>query len=732
MVGRVVSEGIAVTSMLDEVARNLGIAGSYRDQDGRIQTVSDATKRALVAAFGIPADDVQAVGDFLARVRSGASAGLLAPPVTVLREHPSHVVLAAPAGLDAAQVRWTLTREDGQVDTGACELRALVSSGRTELPLPPDLARGYHRLDVALRAGEREATARSWIIVAPQRAYLPPAFEQDERPWGIALQLYAVRSARNWGIGDFTDLRELLVWGGRIGAAAIGVNPLHALFLDDPVHISPYSPSSRYYFNPLYLDVEAIDDLAYSNEAKALMRSASFQEELAAARAAELVDYRAVTKLKRGVFEAIHRTFRTRDGTDADLRREALAAFRRKHGESLTRFAIFQALREHRGARDPAQRDWRRWPAELRDPSSPAVAAFAAAHEAEVEFFAYLQWQIEVQLAACVESGRAAGLPIGLYLDLAVGTDAAGADAWAAPHLVASGATIGAPPDAYNRKGQNWGLPPLNAAALRASGFQPFAELLRANMRWAGALRIDHVLGLMRLFWIPEGGRPVDGAYVAYPFDELIAVVALESQRNRCLVIGEDLGTLPDGFQAAMREAGLLSYCLLYFERDASGRFRPPADYPVDALVSVSTHDLPTVWGFWSRRDLDEKERVGAYPDATSATAARGARVEEIEGLIAALLRERLIQPGQPRKVVPLEAILRFVARTPSRLLMVGLEDLLGVVDQANLPGTIDEHPNWRRRLPTDIEAIMADARVLSAVRILDAERPTKRRQAGT
>lgn len=715
-----VSEGAAVTSMLDEVARSLGIAASYRDQDGRMQTVSEATKRALVTAFGIPPDDGEAVEAFLSSVRSGAGASLL-PPVTVLHERPSPVALAVPPGIDATQVQWTLTREDGQVDTGIC---ALAPRGRPELTLPPDLPQGYHRLDVVLRGKDREVTGQTWLIVAPRRAYQPQAFGRGQRPWGIALQLYAVRSARNWGIGDFTDLRELLAWAGRIGAAAIGVNPLHALFLDDPAHISPYSPSSRYFFSPLYLDVEAIDEFAVSAEARALVQSARFQEKLAAARAAQLVDYHAVTTLKRGAFEAIHRSFRTRIGVDADRRREALAVFRHKHGEPLQRFAIFQVLREQRGAHDFAQRDWRRWPPELRDPSSPAVAAFASAHEAEVEFFAYLQWQIELQLAACVETGRAAGLPIGLYLDLAVGTDAAGADAWAAPHLVASGATIGAPPDIWNRKGQNWGLPPLNAAALRACGFRPFAELLRANMRWAGALRIDHVLGLMRLFWIPEGGTPADGAYVAYPFDELIAVVALESQRSRCLVIGEDLGTLPDGFQAAMRAAGLLSYCLLYFERDGSGRYKPPGDYPVDALVAVSTHDLPTVWGFWSRRDLDQKERVGAYPDATFATAARGARTEEIEGLIAALLRERLIRPGQSRSAVPLEAILRFVARTPSRLLMVGIEDLLGVEEQANLPGTVDEHPNWRRRLPIDLAAVMTEKRVASAVAALNDERP--------
>jgi 4-alpha-glucanotransferase len=714
-----------MSDALDDLARSLGIAGSYRDQDGRIQTISEATKRALVTAFGIPADDPRAVEKALGERRDITAAGVL-PPVTVVRRHPAFVHIATPHAV-AAQVECTLTREDGRADTGS--FKAAASGVGVKLPLPADLPHGYHRLDVRLRTERGEASARSWVISAPERAYQPPAFGRDERLWGIAVQLYAVRSARNWGIGDFTDLHALLGWAGCIGASAIGVNPLHALFLDDPNHVSPYSPSSRYFINPLYLDVEAIDDLAFSDEAQTLIRSAPFQTVLAAARLAELVDYRAVTGLKRGVLEAIHRSFRTRSGGDAERRRAAFAAFRRERGEPLQRFAVFQALREHRGAVDLTQRDWRRWPSSLRDPASPEVAAFAGEHEAAVEFFAYLQWQAEVQLAACVDAAHAAGLPIGLYLDLAVGTDAAGADAWAAPHLVASGATIGAPPDVWNRKGQNWGLPPLNAAALREHGFQPFAELLRANMRWAGALRIDHVLGLMRLFWIPEGGRPADGAYVAYPFDELIAVVALESERSRCVVIGEDLGTLPDGFQAAMRQEGLLSYCLLYFERDASGRFKAPGDYPVDALVAVTTHDLPTVWGFWSGRDLDERERVGAYPDATFATAARRERSAEIEGLIAALLRERLVRPGQPRAAVPLEAILRFIARTPSRLLMIGLDDLIGVEEQPNIPGTIDEHPNWRRRLPRDLEAIMADGKVASAVRVLNDERPGPRRQ---
>lgn len=714
---------------LDRLAEKLGIAESYRDHDGRIQTISESTKRALISAFGFRSDDARELAEALADLQADGAHSLLAPVAVIREDHrPFHVTLNVPEGRESGTVTWTLSRDGGGRETHEHALADLPkhaqASGRL-LPLPDDLPCGYHLLEVRLAGDDGELSARSCVIVAPPRAYQPRQLEHGGRLWGLAIQLYGVRSPHNWGIGDFTDLHDLILWAGRIGAAAVGANPLHALFLDDPDHISPYSPSSRHFINPLYLDVEAIEEFSLCDDAQRLFRSDAYQAKLAHARAAPLVDYHAVTELKRAMLERLHRAFRARTGGDADRRRAELARFRDEHGDSLQRFALFQVLREDMGANDPSMRDWRRWPKALRDPTSAETMAFARSHEAQVEFFAYLQWQADLQLARCAEAGQSAGLPIGLYLDLAVGTDAAGADAWAAPHLVASGATVGAPPDAWNRKGQNWGLPPLNAAALRAQAFKPFAELLRANMCHAGALRIDHVLGLMRLFWIPEGGTPADGAYVRYPFDELIRIVALESRRNRCLVVGEDLGTLPDGFQAAMRAAGLLSYCLLYFERDSSGRFKPPADYPADALVTVSTHDLPTVWGFWSRRDLDEKERVGAYPDAASAAAARRERSTDIEGLIAALLHERLVRPGHARHVVPLEAILRFIARTPSRLLMIGIEDLLGVEEQANLPGTIDEHPNWRRRLPKDLPAIMADERVAEAARILNTERPS-------
>ena len=732
-----------MTSAIDRLASQLGIADTYRDSDGQTRTVPPATKRALLAAIGVTAENDEAAEQAIAEAHRKAAMRLV-EPVVILREdrRPFAVELNFYGAAAGARVRWEMSRESGRVDRGESALTDLPfveRSGpeaerheRRRIELPADIEAGYHALRVEYASGEDRISAQISIVLVPRRAYLPQALQDGGRVWGIALQLYGIRSPRNWGIGDFTDLTEVMVWAGRHGAAAVGINPLHALFLDDPSHISPYSPSSRYFINPLYLDVEAIEEFAFAEAAKGLVRSAAFQEELSALRREPLVDYRRVTALKRPVLEHMYRAFRTRGGGDGKRRRMALRDYRDRRGTALEHFAVFQALRETLGSTDTSLRDWRRWPPALRDPDSSETAEFARQNAEKVEFFAYLQWQAEMQLAACMEAGREAGLPIGLYLDLAVGTDAAGADAWSAPGLVTSGASIGAPPDAWNRKGQNWGLPPLNVASLREQAFRPFIELLRANMRHAGALRIDHVLGLMRLFWIPEGATPSEGAYVAYPFDDLIGLVALESERNRCLVVGEDLGTLPEGFQGAMRDAGLLSYCLLYFERDWGGRFKSPGEYPAEALVSISTHDLPTLWGYWSRRDLDEKERVKAYPSDDAAAAARRSRDEEIAGLLAALAREGLVPPERPPDSVPFEAILRFIARTSSRMLMIGIEDLLGVEEQANLPGTIDEHPNWRRRLPRELPEILADESVTEALRIVASERPppqTSRRE---
>ena len=365
-------------------------------------------------------------------------------------------------------------------------------------------------------------------------------------------------------------------------------------------------------------------------------------------------------------------------------------------------------------------RSWRAWPAAYRRPDSAAVRRFAAEHAEAIEFVEYQQWQADLQLAGAAAVAKGAGMEIGVYRDLAVGFDPDGADAWVDQSCSALDWSVGAPPDAWNMKGQMWGMPPLNPRALRASGYRPLTQMLRANMRHAGALRIDHALGLKRLFWIPRSGGPKDGAYVYYPVEEMLGVVALESQRNRCLVVGEDLGTVPEGFSEMLQSRGILSYRLLYFMRGPKGAFLPPSAWPRDALAQVSTHDLPTLTGFWAGRDIDAKQELSLFPDRAAEQADRKNRPVTLKDLGAALAREHLPVVG---KQVPLEQVHRFLARSRSRLAMLQLEDLAGALDQINMPGTTDEHPNWRRKLPLSISKLFAEPKVRRLLAAVVAER---------
>jgi 4-alpha-glucanotransferase len=378
-------------------------------------------------------------------------------------------------------------------------------------------------------------------------------------------------------------------------------------------------------------------------------------------------------------------------------------------GEALEQHARFDALHEHALLTTGAW-SWQEWPEPLRHPDSPEVAAFAREHQERVDFFAYLQWLADQQLRQAQARARAAGMQLGLYTDIAVGVSPAGATAWANPGVSLSGVSAGAPPDLFNLHGQNWGLAPLSPAGLREGAYALFAATLRHNMRHAGAVRIDHVMGLQRLFWIPDGAAPADGAYVRYPFADLVHIIALESERHRCLVIGEDLGTVSRGFRPAMQRAGLLSCRVLYFEREQSGAFLPPEGYPRQALVSVSTHDLPTLRGFWTGRDLKWRDFFARFPDENASKSAHAERQRDRVLLLQALRRAGLLPAGIDSEEPPDEpsdelvlAVHRYLARTPGHLLMVQMEDALDEEEQPNLPGA-QVHPNWRRKLARDLE----------------------------
>lgn len=722
------------------LCRRHGVAPSYHDIWGRERLVPEQGLRALLRAMGVEAGDAAQVQASLTATEGAAHAQLRPlPPVAVFRDDGAPRTLTLQAAAREGALHWALFEEDGRLHEGEVE--------DFRVTLPAGLPAGYHRLELrggpepaqpasdAAQAGAptpRRLLAATLVVVAPGCCFVPPALAQGRRVWGPAVQLYALRSQRNWGIGDFTDLARLVRMFGARGAGVIGLNPLHALFPHDPSHASPYAPSSRRFLDILYIDVEAVEEFAVCAEARDRVLEAGFQARLRTLRAADLVDYRGVAAAKLPILELLYAHFRREHAAAGQgPRLRDFRAFQAASGPALRRHAIFEALQEHFYALDPQAWGWPQWPYAYRDPESPQVAAFAAAHAERVEYFEYLQWLAECQLAAAGAACMQAQLAVGLYQDLAVSVDRGGADAWGAQDLYVQSASAGCPPDDFNLHGQDWGLPPLNPERLQARAYGPFIAALRANMRHAGALRIDHVMGLARLFWVPRGDLPDSGAYVSYPFEDLLAIVALESQRNRCMVIGEDLGTVPDEVREGMHRGRLLSYRLLYFTRDGAGGFLPPRDYPADALVASSTHDLATLVGFWEGRDIELRQDLGLFPSEAVHAQQTEQRKRDCALLVEALRREALLPlelneaSGWPLPMTPALAfaVQQYLARTPARVQVVQLEDIFGARDQVNVPGTVDQYPNWRRKLPLALERWEADGRVAELARRLIAER---------
>ena len=703
-------------SRLDElrrVADLVGIQTRHVDALGVWHEPGEETLAALIRAFGLPSEPEQAA-DRLAEEAAAVPFGLA--PVQIVAQEAADPTLALRVPPGTSAVEWNCRFEDGTQSSG--------QSDGAILQLPGPLPLGYHRLTVADGAATE-------LIVAPASCHLPSALQPGSHSWGLTAQLYGVRSGRDWGIGDFSDLAGLARAAGRLGTATIGINPLHALFAAEPRHFSPYSPSSRAWLDFLYIDVTAVPGFAEDTTAQTLAPPAA----IAAARDSELVDYAAVAALKRPVLEALFRRFQAREA-ESPLGL-AFREFQLTGGGALADFAVFEALHEH-FMRAGAGFSWHAWPAAMRHPHSAEVAEFARAHADRVDFFQYLQWEADRQLGAAAKAGHEAGLALGFYRDLAVGVDPHGAEAWADQELIAPGAAIGAPPDPLSRAGQNWGLAPLNPLVLRRRGFAPLIAALRANMRHAGILRIDHVMGLQRLYCVPSGAPATAGAYVSYPFHDLLRLVALESRRNECAIVGEDLGTVPDGFRDTMRAANALSYRVFVFERRHDSSFVPPREYPPLAAASAATHDLATLKGFWLGHDIEWRQRLGIYPDDAAAMTEMAERRRDRHLLLEALAaegllpRERLgefLAGDTPAYTQELgEAIHVFLARSHARLMLVQLEDVIGESEQANLPGTSDSHPNWRRRLSSRIEDLLAGSDMVRLAALVAAAR----RQAAT
>jgi 4-alpha-glucanotransferase len=549
----------------------------------------------------------------------------------------------------------------------------VIAQGQTSdraIAWPLDLPVGSYRLQLTDAASVSEEAP---LIVAP-----PKAFGGDfDRCWLLAVQLYGVRSARNWGIGDFTDLEGLIELANDLGADGVGLNPLHALFDDRPADCSPYSPNSRLFLNPLYIDVEKLPEFQSGNNAAS-----------ARLRASDIVDYAGVARLKWRALRAAFDAFKAHANAE---RRQDFEKFRAERGSLLSRFACFELLRHK------FNKPWWDWPEQWRQPDDIKCARLHSGRDAaRIEFVEFVQWTADRQLGACKDLATRLGMKVGLYLDVAVGVQSDGFDAWNEQSAISRHLGVGAPPDPLNTEGQSWGLAGFNAAGLEIRSFEPYREMLRASMRHAGAIRLDHVLGLKRLYLVPHGFAAKDGAYVQMPFEALLAATAQESASHRCVVIGEDLGTVPEGFRAQMADWGIWSYQVMMFERDNLGKFHDIDHYAANALVTFNTHDLPSYAGWRSFSDLKLKRSLGIDPGESD-----DARWHALT-MLSDILRHHAIDRHD------LYAVTGFLARTRSRLLTISLEDLLGVIDQPNIPGTVNEHPNWRQRLPLAIDEIAA------------------------
>ena len=721
-----------LAALIERLARARGIGDAYHSYKGELKHFTLTTKAAILRAMHCRLDDAAALEVQIRESEAAHPAGLLGE-VAVLRAGALTMRINTPAIELNAMVRWSVQLEGGGERRGEARAWDLPERGShqsdgkwwvlRDLALPADLPAGYHRFEVDLEYAHRE---RCTLIVTPAKIHEPPELASGGKIWGVAVQLYALRSENNWGIGDFSDLRELLGLAAEAGANFVGISPVHALFPSDPTLYSPYSASSRHALNVLFIDVSAVADVRESPRAQALMGDPAFRARLTQARAAGHVDYPAASSLKLPVLQAAFDRFRDEHLSRHTPRAVALRAFLRERGEPMRLHTLFDAidtwLRRNKGT--PA--GWHNWPEEYRRPDSEAVRRFAEQHANEVDFHGYLQWIAAEQLGAVRSLARDLKLGVGLYGDYAVGVNASGSETWSDQTLYCMGAAIGAPPDPLGVAGQEWGIPPQDPRALRRAAYAPFTALVRASMRACGALRLDHVMALFRQWWVPRGFKSVDGGYVHYPLDELLGVVALESQRQDCLVVGEDLGVVPDEIRRALPEFGVYHYKVVLFEQKA-GEFVAPADYVRPALAVVTTHDLPTLRGWWTGHDIDLWEKLGFYADAAIGERSRAERHEERLRLMRALRREGLWEGdadvAPPYSAQLGKAVHLYLGKSRAAMVTVQLEDMIGMLEPVNIPGTSAEYSNWTRRMTESARQIFARSEVRDLAAAMKASR---------
>lgn len=716
------------TSVIEKLVEIRGIESNYIDAWDKPAVVSDESKAQLLSTMGYSVDDEsllsQELQDFITQ-------NWMQPlnPVQVNRKGEDIVVaIRLPIELvnddyqlsikveGGEEIRKSVVPSDGELINVAhiddVEIQEYILDLGTDLPL------GYHEIELVAEggtkgAGDKIASMRQ--IVAPKSCYKQQNIADGEKVWGLSVQLYCVRSENNWGIGDFSDLSYIIKESGRQGAQFVGLNPIHALYSANPNACSPYGPSSRRWLNFIYLDVTKLDGFD-DPSVQEIVNAPEFKAALQHVRNIDHVDYEAVTKLKLKVLKTVFDVQWAKYLSKNTKVNKVFKAFIAEGGESLDMLATYDAIMESLAEKGEASWGWPVFPEDLSEFHKPGVAKFKKANNKNVKFYMYLQWQAAQQLENAQETAHQSGMSIGIYRDLAVGVSEGSAEIWGNRDLYITEASVGAPPDVLGPLGQNWGLPPMDPETLYHQRYQPIIDLFNSNMQSAGALRIDHVMALLRLWWVPKGEDAKAGGYVYYPVDDLLGILALESYRHKSLVIGEDLGTVPDEIRIKLAENGVHSYRVFFFEQAKDGGFYSPHHYPEQSMSTLTTHDMPTLTGFWHCLDLELGKELGLYPSEDVLKELYASRHDNKQQILNTLHGHFSIPDWMGRHVEQVgmrkelnHGMQYHMSKGSSALLSLQLEDWLEMDKPVNIPGTFKEYPNWKRKLTHNLEQIFTD-----------------------
>lgn len=706
-----------MSELINELAVLYGIVSEYWDIFGNQHITSYETKRAILRSMGLKIDSEEDIRNEIDKIKYRPWNRFL-EPVKVIAEKdqpfkiPIHVCIEDRC--KDFDISWSIEDEEGRREeyflstneSAIVQERWICGKRHIRIDLKDDKKRpiGYYSLNIRFRSKGMEISGSSRIIIAPEACYIP---NELNKTWGLYINLYSIRSMENFGVGDFGDLKRIIIWISDLKGGFVGINPLHAIANRMPFGISPYSPISRLYKNFIYLNIEGIPEI---NKDEVF----TVKDEIKFLSDSELIDYEGVSKLKISLLCDAFETFYKEHYLKGTKRGIAFKRFVLEEGEDLNSFATYMALSEY--FRDPKNPEysWHNWPEEYRTPDSAYVKEFRKNYKKRILFYQYIQWCIEEQLMELSSIAKESSMPLGIYHDLAIGSIGQCHDTWMEQGLFAMDIDLGAPPDDFNPDGQNWGFPPLVPTEMEERGYDFFIKVIRKNMKHFGVLRIDHALGLFRQFWIPKGSHPKEGAYVMYNYEDLLRIIALESVRNKTVVVAEDLGTIGENVRENLLRFNMLSYRLLYFERNYPDlSFIPPDKYPEMALCSVTTHDLPTLYGWWTGREIEIKKKLGIIDDSKYQRY-NYERQRDRQFLLQSLEQQGLIKASDFCGISYMTPdlclkIYEYLAQTPCKLLSVNLDDIIGTIDQQNMPGIVEAYPSWRQKTFLNLEEIISD-----------------------